>query len=141
MELSDNQMCFACGARNTVGLRLEFAWEGEDYVTRFEVRPEFQGYQGIIHGGITATLCDEVMTRLIWAKGTPAATARLRVEYRRPIPIGSCVTVRGRLVRTRLGGRLYETEATIHLADGALAAKATGSSVRVPPDALSADGR
>ena len=91
-----DQMCFACGLQNPIGLKLTFRQEGEAYVTTFIAPREFQGYQGILHGGIVATLLDEVMARYVWQEiAAPAATARLEVRYRRPAPVGCPIEVRG----------------------------------------------
>ena len=40
-QLSNDDMCFACGPENPIGLKLRFHFEGEEYVTEFEVRPLF----------------------------------------------------------------------------------------------------
>ncbi|MBI3078225.1 MAG: PaaI family thioesterase, partial [Deltaproteobacteria bacterium] len=57
LDLRDNGGCFACGQENAYGLRLRFQLEGEDAVrTEFVPGERFQGWQGIVHGGILATL-------------------------------------------------------------------------------------
>jgi len=122
MELSTNQMCFACGSENPIGLHLAFHFDGDDYVTSFGVGPEHQGWAGMIHGGLLATALDEVMTRLLWAKGLNAVTGRLEVRYRRPVPVGAVLEVRGRIVRQRPPA--IETAAVATVADGALVAEA-----------------
>lgn len=128
-ELAVNGMCFACGKENPVGLRLDFHLEGEEYVTRFEVKPEYQGWSQMVHGGLLATVLDEVMTRLLWEKGISSVTARLEVRYRKPVPVGSVLEVRSRLVRHR--PPLLELEAAATLPDGTVVAEAKGTSVEV----------
>lgn len=128
----DDQMCFACGRENPVGLKLTFRQEGEAYVTTFTPPRHFQGYQGIVHGGIVATLLDEVMARLVWlVLAAPAATARLEVRYRRPAPVGVPIEVRGWITEQR-GERVFTTAAEARLADGTLLAEATALVMRVP---------
>jgi acyl-coenzyme A thioesterase PaaI-like protein len=131
MDFVADQMCFACGKDNPIGLHLTFAFEGEEYVTRFLADPSVQGYHGIVHGGIVATVLDEVMARLVWEKAGPSATARLEVRYRRPVPVRQPIVVRGRITAVRRDGQLYETAATAALDDGTILAEATGLIVRM----------
>ncbi len=116
-------MCFVCGKKNPIGLKLEFIEENNEYSTVFTPREEHQGYLGIIHGGLTATLLDEVCARYVVSKGVVAYTAALNVRYRKEIPIGRPVIFRSRMVKKR--GRMYEMEAKAILDDGSVAAEAS----------------
>jgi acyl-coenzyme A thioesterase PaaI-like protein len=129
MKLTVDSMCFACGQHNPIGLKLEFRFDGDDYVTTFQVRPEYQGWAGIVHGGLLATALDETMARLLWEKDINAITARLEVRYHRPVPIGQSLQIRGRI--TRLRPPLVETAATASASDGTLVAEAKATSMRV----------
>ena len=132
MRIGINDMCFACGKKNPIGLKLDFQFEGDECITHFEVRPEYQGYWNILHGGIITTLLDEVMAWIILHQDLPTVTAKLSVTLKQPIPVGERITVKGRISKIHLGGRAIETEAALYLADGTLAAEATGLSVRQP---------
>ncbi|MDT8904094.1 PaaI family thioesterase [Anaeroselena agilis] len=125
-----NTWCFACGPDNPIGLKLDFAEEGDKYVARFTAGPEHQGYDGIVHGGIVSTLLDEIMARYPYAKGDDTVTARLEIRYRQPTPVGQELTVSGWIVGKR--GRIYEMAGTVALADGTVTAegKATVMAVR-----------
>jgi uncharacterized protein (TIGR00369 family) len=129
MRLDVNEMCFACGRANPIGLKLDFRFEGDDYVTEFEVKPEYQGWSGLVHGGLLATVLDEVMARLLWEKGINAITGRLTVRYHRPVRVGDRVQVRGRITRHRPPA--IETSAEALKADGAPAADAVAVSMEV----------
>lgn len=122
MEQSD-AMCFACGKQNPIGLKLDFFNENEEYIAVFTPREEHQGYPGMMHGGLIATILDEVTARYVWAKGMVAFTASLNVRYRKGIPIGKPVTFKSRLFKKR--GRLYQMEAEAILENGVVAAEAT----------------
>lgn len=137
MEFVADQMCFACGRDNPVGLQLKFVEEEDCYVTHFVADRVFQGYEGIIHGGILATLLDEVMARYVWEKAGPAATARLQIEYRHPAPTGQRIEVRGWIKAQRRNGKVFETAALARLQDGTLLAEATGMVVRIERGARS----
>ncbi len=128
MQLEDMDVCFACGRKNPQGLKLRFRFEGDDYVTEFTPRDEHQGWSGMVHGGLTATLLDEVMTRLCWERGLDVATAELHVRYHQPIPVGRRTTTRGRIRRRR--GRLVEAAAEVYLEDGTVAASAEAKLLR-----------
>ena len=75
-----------------------------------------------MHGGLVATLLDEVMTWRLASRGINALTAEMTVRLKQPTPLDQELTVRGRVVAERRG--LYETEAEIALPDGAVTASA-----------------
>ena len=89
MELKpkpDNH-CFGCGAANSRGMQLTF--EQDDPAGRirgrFRLGAEYEGAPGFIHGGIIATLLDEVMSKANRFRQARAVTAELHVEYLRPV--------------------------------------------------------
>ena len=56
--------CFACGMHNPIGLKLQFYQTAPDEVTAEFIPPEeYQGYSGILHGGVTAAILDEAVGR------------------------------------------------------------------------------
>ena len=116
-----NQWCFACGKENPIGLQLDFVEKDESYMTTFLPRPEHQGYDGIMHGGLISTVLDEVMARYIHKKGHNAVTARLDVRFRHPISIGQQFTAVAKISGRR--GNMYEVVAEIILLDGTVAAQ------------------
>ena len=128
MRLGVDDMCFACGKGNPIGLKLQFRFDGEDYVTEFEVKPEHQGWTGIAHGGLLATVLDEAMARLLWEKGLNAITGRLSVRYHRSLRVGEVVQVRARIAKQRSLGIETSAEA---MRDGELVADATAVSMEV----------
>ena len=130
MDFVADHMCFACGEDNPIGLKLTFSQDGESYVSTFVADRVYQGYEGIIHGGILATLLDEIMARYVWERHGPAATAKLCVSYRKPAPTGQPIELRGWITAERRGGRVFQTSATATLPDGTLLAEATGLIVR-----------
>ncbi|MDH7568935.1 MAG: PaaI family thioesterase [Armatimonadota bacterium] len=129
MNLSDNGGCFACGPNNPIGLHLRFRFEGDEYVTEYVPAPEHQGFAGITHGGLLATVLDEVMARGLWAQGERVVTAELKVSLRQPARVGEALTIRGRLLARR--GRLFHCEARAVRGDGTLVAVAEGKLLRV----------
>jgi acyl-coenzyme A thioesterase PaaI-like protein len=129
VRLGVNGYCFACGPDNPKGLRLEFRFQGEQYLTEFQVLPEYQGWAGFAHGGLLATVLDEVTARLLWEKKLPALLARLAVRYRSPARVGERLRVQGRITGRR--GRLVFSEAEALHEDGTIVASAEVTSVLV----------
>jgi len=70
-EIETNQNCFVCGENNPNGLRLNFKIDKvkQTLKTTFIASPTFQGWDGIVHGGIISTLLDEAMAKLIYELG------------------------------------------------------------------------
>ncbi|TVR70358.1 MAG: PaaI family thioesterase [Spirochaetaceae bacterium] len=77
--------CFGCDPNNAAGLRLEFFLEGETVTSIWSPRRELEGYPGVIHGGIQATLADEIGGWYVHAVlGTAGMTRDLSISYHEP---------------------------------------------------------
>jgi uncharacterized protein (TIGR00369 family) len=123
--------CFACGRLNPAGLHLDFEVTRHSAETTYVGRQEHQGYDGTLHGGIVAALLDETMGWAIFHQGIWGVTAKLDVTYRRPVPVGEELRVRGEVVRDR--GRGIEIHGTVTRAsDGEVLAEADGLFLRMP---------
>lgn len=123
--------CFGCGSLNPSGLRLRFRIDPEAGVwARFTPSRSHEGYLGMVHGGITATLLDEAMNWAVTNDGDIAVTARMSVSYRKPLQVGREVRVSAVIVARR--SRVIETHAEVRSADTSeLLAAADGRFVRV----------
>lgn len=129
MILRDNHHCFACGKENPYGLHLDFTYHPDGSVsTVFTPEQRFQGYEGILHGGIITTLLDEVMAHVFIAGKVPAVTARIEVRFKKPVPIGTQLLVTGRPAGAK--GRLLAAEAEITDLGGTV--YSTGAGVFAP---------
>lgn len=129
INLADDNGCFVCGKLNPIGLKLDFAFEGDEYVTYFTPMKEHQGWVGIVHGGIVATVLDEVMTRSIHAKGINAVTGEITVRFKQPARVGHKLRFAGRIVEEN--SRLIFCTARATDEDGTLIAEATGKMIRI----------
>lgn len=89
----------------------------------FFADPKYEGYSGIIHGGIVATLLDSAMTHCLLMKGIPALTGRLSIKYSIPIRTGTVVKVEARIVDQLHEMFILEGKA---LVDGTRVASAEG---------------
>ncbi|MCG3146922.1 MAG: hypothetical protein PCFJNLEI_00357 [Verrucomicrobiae bacterium] len=87
--------CVVCSPTNPVGMQLHPDLRADGSVAAvFPCAAVFQGYPGILHGGITASLLDGIMTHCLFAHDVSAVTAELTIRFRHPIAIGTPVTVR-----------------------------------------------
>jgi uncharacterized protein (TIGR00369 family) len=118
--------CFGCGAANAQGMHLRFDRDDQRQriVGRFRLGPEYQGATGFIHGGIIATVLDEVMSKASRFSEVRAVTAELTVEYLKPVRVGEELTVEG--FNTRREGRQLYHEGEIRDAAGTLLARGRG---------------
>jgi acyl-coenzyme A thioesterase PaaI-like protein len=91
--------CFACCPSNPFGLKMEFYEDGDDIVSIWEPHLNFQSWIGTLHGGIQATLLDEVGGWIISRKlQTTGVTTHLNVRYKTSVPVGKGpLEIRGRL--------------------------------------------
>jgi len=128
----NSRLCFVCGMENPIGLKVIFEEEDKRVWAKFTPREEHQGFPGILHGGLTGALLDEAMGRCLMVGGEERwmVSARLEVRYKKPVPIGEPLTIRGEVVQDR--GRLVETRGEIRLSDGSLAVEAWGTYIQVP---------
>jgi len=112
-ELKDNERCYACGKDNPSGLQAVFEVDRSTrtIIGRFTPRHEHEGWEGIVHGGITATLLDEAMVKLAAHLGIRAVSAELTVKFKAPAASGEELVVSGRIVKD--AGRLIEAEASL----------------------------
>ena len=115
--------CFACGRENADGLDLRFVPDAGTSVLCECVIPEtYQGYPGIVQGGIVSTVRDSAMTNCLFGLGIEALTARLNVRFRAPVRVGVPLRVSARLVRSEK--RVHTLHASIEQS-GATKASAT----------------
>jgi uncharacterized protein (TIGR00369 family) len=111
MDPADLSHCFGCGAENLRGLHLKKSYAGGRSRIEFEVLPEHNSYPGLMHGGITCVLMDEVMYYAIAHHGIEAVTVSLNVEYRSPALVGQYLTCEAWMEKRE--GRSIEVRASI----------------------------
>lgn len=129
-DQSTYQRCFACGPRNESGLKLVFRREGERIVADFTPSLAQQGFPGLLHGGIIATLLDETMGRTGALRQEWLMTGKLDIRYRKPAPIDQPMRVWAEIVRERNGA--IDAVGTVEMAGGTVVADARGMFLRLP---------
>jgi uncharacterized protein (TIGR00369 family) len=78
--------CFGCSPDNHLGLKMEFYEEGGFVLCEWKPEPHFGGYNNVLHGGIQATLLDEIAAWTVQVKlRTAGVTAGLDLKFRKPV--------------------------------------------------------
>jgi acyl-coenzyme A thioesterase PaaI-like protein len=127
--------CFVCGLENAAGLHMTFYDQADgSTVSDITVPDRYQGYPGVVHGGILASMLDEVAARSAMQGDANRfmMTARMEIRYRKPVPVGQPLRLLGRLGRRR--GRFTIVHGEVHLSDGSLATEAELLLSDIPPD-------
>jgi len=126
LHASPHSACFVCGQDNPTGLRIRFHRQPNgDMIADWTPGSAWEGFRGIVHGGVVSTVLDEAMSKAVASTGIEALTAELRVRYRLPASSGAAFQIRGWIVkRTK---RLIQTEATLTSVDGKVHARAWAS--------------
>lgn len=135
MKQANSLHCFVCGLGNPLGLHLSFYESLPGQVTaEYTVPEDYQGYPGVVHGGIVAAMLDEVSGRALMGDDPPRFmfTARLDIHYRRNVPVGIPLRLVGRAGKTK--GRTATATGEIYGPDGALLAQSEALLVDVPAE-------
>ena len=134
--------CYGCGRLNDHGYRIKTYWDGDESVTRFSPQPFHSAVEGIVYGGLLASLIDCHST------GTAAAamyrselrdmdtlppfrfvTGSLHVNYLKPTPLGPELVIRGRVHEIK--GRKVVVHSSV-LAEGVQSATGEVVAVQMP---------
>ena len=104
--------CVLCGPQNPWSLGLQFLPSEDDWVqTTFRGHERLQGYEGILHGGVIASLLDAAMTHCLFHHGVHAVTAALDIRYMEAVPLEVPLVVKARPVSMR--PTLYRLQAQV----------------------------
>ncbi|HSM94273.1 MAG TPA: PaaI family thioesterase [Anaeromyxobacteraceae bacterium] len=132
-----SRSCFVCGRDNPLGLKTRWVSDAatREVRTQLVIPEHFNGYPGVVHGGIITALLDEAMVRTLLVDGgfdDMLVTAKLEMVFRRPTPTETPVTAVARLLK-RVGNRAI-AEAELRLADGTVTARAEATMAKPPAD-------
>jgi acyl-coenzyme A thioesterase PaaI-like protein len=133
MKQPNSNHCFVCGRQNPYGLHLIFHETAPgEIVVEYTVPEQFQGYPGVVHGGVVAAMLDEVIGRTHMGGFPPRFmfTARLDIRYRKNVPVGKPLRIIGHATNSR--ERTATATGHIFGPEGELLAEAEGMLVNVP---------
>jgi len=124
----NSKMCFICGLENPIGLHLHiYEVEPGMIETAYTAPEHFQGYPGVLHGGIVGALIDEISARAQMGSDPNNSrfmfTAKLEVKYRQNVPIGRRLRIIGKAGKSRSKSAeawagIYDAETNELLAEG-----------------------
>jgi len=127
--------CFACGQDHPKGLRLRFTAPSPERIrSEFVVSTDHTGLGSVVHGGIVATIFDEIMVWTLYRwRYQPHVTATMTQRFRGVITADTPLVAEAWIAEDR--GRRRTIEATIATAADPDRILANGSGVYVPvPD-------
>ncbi len=116
---------------------MKFKDNGRDEVhSYYSVHEKYQGYPGIVHGGIVASMLDEVVCRVSMIEDSHhfMMTVKLEIKYRHPVPTETLLHIVGRIVKLR--GRLGKAVGEIVLPNGTVAAEASMTIADIPQELM-----
>jgi uncharacterized protein (TIGR00369 family) len=133
LKPNPTNLCFGCGGANERGMLLTFEQDDDAKRIRgnFRLAAEYQGGAGFIHGGIIATVLDEVMGKVCRFRGVHAVTAELTIQYLKPVPVDADLIVEGHEVE--MTGRNLFMVGEIGDVSGTVLARGRGRFVIVDP--------
>ena len=110
----NSKMCIICGMDNPIGLRAQFYnMEDESVMTIFKFKEEYQSFPQRVHGGIIATMLDELGLRALWTKTSEenfGVTLSINVKYRKPVPYNEILIGKGLVKKETSKFVIIETE-------------------------------
>ncbi len=131
-ELPHTHYCFVCGESNALGLNLRFYTDGRIVQTRFTPKPEHIGFKSVVHGGILATVLDEIM---VWACAAPtgkfAFCVELLTRFHKPARANEELLATAELVANRKN-RVFEAKGELRNPAGEVICSATGKYFAIP---------
>ncbi|MEO0079021.1 MAG: PaaI family thioesterase, partial [candidate division WOR-3 bacterium] len=127
--LKDSGVCFACGQANPEGMRLTIRRVDGGVQMDYVVPDKFCGWKGVVHGGIIATMLDELAAWACTEAGSNAVTAELSVRFRHPVSTGQKLRGFGRVVEEH--GRLLLAESRLTDEQGTVLANARAKMMKV----------
>lgn len=118
--------CFACAPENNNGLKMEFFSDKNDFWSEWMPKPQFDGWKGVTHGGIQATLMDETAEWLIFTKyGRSAVTIELTSKYKKPLSsLAGPIKIKAR--ELSLHRNIAEIKLEVYDADDILCSEGSG---------------
>ncbi|GAQ94787.1 hypothetical protein TAGGR_1973 [Thermodesulfovibrio aggregans] len=116
--------CFVCGKQNPKGLRAVFNHGSGKSCAEITLEPEYQGYSGIVHGGIIAALLDEACVYAANSLGFNTVTAELKIRFKNPVAPKEKIVVEAEA--NHIKSKLIEAKAWIKDKENKVVAEAEG---------------
>ena len=136
----NSKMCYICGMYNPIGLKAQFYnMEDDSVMTLFKFKEEHQSFPQRVHGGLIATMLDELAFRSYWVKDDTVfgVTMSMETKFRKPVPYE--VELVGKGIITSDTNKFFKTKTMILDKDGTLYAEAETSYLKLPVAKIAKD--
>lgn len=126
--------CFGCAPNNPAGIKMEFYEDGDEVISTWKPRPDYQGWINTLHGGIQAVMLDEICAWVIIRKlQKTGVTSKMETRYMKPVmTIDDHLTLRAHI--TEVKRNIVLVEANLYNSSGELCTKALCTYFTFPPD-------
>lgn len=137
----NSKMCVICGMDNPIGLRAQFYnMEDGSVMTPFRYTANHQSFPQRVHGGLAATMLDELGLRALWVRHPEeifGVTMSLEVKFRKPVPYNENLIGRGILERET--SKFFSVRSELYDAKGILLADASVKYIKLALDQIAQD--
>jgi acyl-coenzyme A thioesterase PaaI-like protein len=140
-KLPNASHCFGCGMENAFSLRMCFYIDdNKQVVSDTTISDAYQGYPGVVHGGVVAAMLDETAARsvMVTDPNRMMFTGKLTTRYRKPVPVNAPLHLVGEMVRDR--GRMAECRSWLYGPDGEVLAEAEALMLAMPDGQMDMTG-
>ncbi len=131
-----NQVSFISGRRDSRAIRVRYFEKksAKLFAGRAWFGPETEGPPGHAHGGSQAALLDEGMGAVAWLSGKTVLAAKIEINFRAPLPLGTILTMRAEI--TKIEGKKVYTAGRLETDEGVVFSEGTGLFVVIDPETL-----
>ncbi|MEA1972323.1 MAG: PaaI family thioesterase [Candidatus Cloacimonadota bacterium] len=129
MSEKEYTKCFACGQDNPIGLKLIFDYKEDYCIAEFTLNQNYEGYPGIIHGGIVSTILDESMAKIILTTTQKAVTVEMKTKFRQMLESNKIYFVKAKITKER--SRTVQTESQIFDKENNIVAQASAKFFKI----------
>lgn len=125
---------FITGDKTADRIKVRYFQKQSDksFIARVWFGPATEGPAGFVHGGSMASILDEAMGASVWLQGFTAVAAKITVDYRKMLPLGTITTVEakvssadGRKIMAK--GKIYDKTCTVY-------SESEGLYINIPPE-------
>jgi len=128
--------CFACNPANPVGLKMKFFADETHVYSWLTVADHFCSWDTYVHGGILATILDEIMSwAVLYFSKKLILTKSINVNFIKTVYTETEIKAVGRIYK-RLNERKVIMEGTIYNSNNDLCTKSTGEYVLIDSSAI-----
>ena len=133
----NSRMCFICGMDNPQGFKSQFYnMEDGSVIAPVRYKDVHQSFPQRVHGGLIATMLDELACRAYWVSGdyTLGVTTSMELKYRKPVPYNFNLLAQGYVIDDK--SRMFKTKSKIIDKDGTVFAESITTYLKLPVEKI-----